>query len=315
MNYTGRLFIDGIDAFTEYGICVARYGYKQLIQMPSFKKLDTTEWPEDDGAEVDLTDPQLDTRSLQIEFNITNIRYVEDLFDELSQSSYHDFYFVDLKKTYKLRLTQNGKFSQLIKLGSITLTFADDFPEIPTGKHYQLGISEVRQVGYEVDGLDFSQFGAWVLDGTDSNIRKAANIRENLKISTKNTSGVKYDGGVARFKTKDVAVKLLIDAPDIDVFWERYNALFSLLLQPESRTFYYNALGSKYDCHYKSCSVTNFEILRSGKVWCEFTITLTFINYHPTSQYMLLAHEDFALVEVNISGVPSYIRIRPKCDI
>lgn len=315
MSETGKLFIDGYDAYSEYGVSVARYGYKQVIQMPAFKKLDTTEWPEEDGAEVDLTSPKLDSRTLQIDFNINNIRYAEDLFDELRQGAYHEFYFVELKKTYKLRMTQNGKFSSLIKLGTLSLTFSDDFPTVPTGTHYQLGECEVRQVGYEVDGLDFSQFGAWVLKGTDDNIRKASNTKENLKVSTQNKAGVSYDDSEVYFKTKDVTVNLLIDAPSIDEFWKRYNALFALILQPESRTFYYNALGTEYDCYYKSSTVSKFDILRSGKVWCEFSLVLTFTDYQPTGQYMLLAHEDFDLVEVLVSGVPTLIRIRPKRGI
>ena len=316
MSQQGKLLIDGIDAFTEYGVSVARYGLKQVIQMPAFKKVDTTEWPDENGSEVDLTSPVLDTRTLQIDFNINNVRYAEDLFDELSQNSYHTFYFADLKKTYRLRLTQNGKFSSLIKLGTLTLTFADDFPEVPsTGNYYQLGTNEVREVGYEIDGLDFSQFGAWVLKDTDNNIRKAANVRENLKVSTKDAAGVIYDGTQSYFKTKDVQVKLLIDAPDIDVFWRRWNALYNVLLQPESRVLYFNELGTEYDCYYKSCSVSKFDILPNGKVWCEFSVTLTFIDYRPTGQYMLLAHEDFDLVEVLVDGVATLIRIRPKRGI
>lgn len=315
MSQIGKLFIDGIDAFVEYGVAVAQYGYKNVIQMPAFKKIDSTDWPEEDGEEYDLTAPKLDTRTLQIDFIITDIRYAEDLFDDLSQNSYHEFYFAELKKTLKLRMTQNGKFSSFIKLGQLSLTFADDFPEIPSGDFYPLGVSEVREVGYEVDGLDFSQFGAWVLKDTDNEIRKAAAIKENLKVSAKNTSGILYDGSQAYFKTKDVTVKLLIDCNGIDEFWKRYNALFSVLLQPESRTLYYNVFGSEYECFYKNSSVTRFDILRNGKVWCEFSVTLTFIDYRPVGQYMLLAHEDFALVEVDVSGVPTFIRIRPKSGI
>lgn len=62
-------------------------------------------------------------------------------------------------------------------------------------------------------------------------------------------------------------------------------------------------------------SVTKFDILRSGKVWCEFSIVLTFINYRPVGQYMLLAHEDFSFVEVLVDGQPTLLRIRPKRGI
>lgn len=310
-----RLFIDGRDAFVEYGIFVEQYGYKQLIQFAAFKKLDSTDWPDEDGVEVDLTDPKLDTRTLQIQFCITNIRYAEDLFDELAIGAYHTFEFKDLQKTYKLRLSQNGSFKSFIKLGKLTLSFSDDFPVIPTGTHYALGKSDIRQVGFEIDGIDFSQFGSYVLDGTDDNIRKAANTKENLKISSSVAAGIIYDSSAVYFKSKDVTLKLLIDAPSITEFWNRYNSLFAVILQPESRRFYYSALGNEYDCYYKSMSVSKFDILRSGKVWCEFSVILTFINYRPVGQYMLLAHEDFDLVEVLVSGEPSLIRIRPKRGI
>ena len=65
----GKLFIDGLDAFSEYGIFVEQYGYKALVQMPSFKKLSSTEWPEYDGEEVDLSAPLLDSKTFSIPFD------------------------------------------------------------------------------------------------------------------------------------------------------------------------------------------------------------------------------------------------------
>lgn len=64
----GKLFIDGLDAFSEYGIFVEQYGYKALVQMPSFKKLNSTEWPEYDGEETDLSNPILDSKTFSIPF-------------------------------------------------------------------------------------------------------------------------------------------------------------------------------------------------------------------------------------------------------
>lgn len=309
------LFIDGKDAYIEYGVFVEQYGYKQLIQFASFKKIDSTDWPDEDGVEVDLTEPQLDTRTLQIQFCIANVRYAEDLFDELAIGAYHTFEFKQLGKTYTLRMTSNGTFKSFIKLGKLTLSFSDDFPVIPTGSHYALDKSGIRQIGFELDGIDFSQFGSYVLDGSEDSIRKASNIKENLKITTSNAAGVIYDSSAVQFKSKEVTLKLLIDAPDIAEFWKRYDGLFAVILQPENRNFYYAQLGNEYECYYKSMSVSKFDILRSGKVWCEFSVTLVFTDYRPVGQYMLLAHEDFDLVEVLVNGEPTLIRIRPKRGI
>ncbi len=311
----GKLFIDGRDAFLEYGVFVEKGGYKQLIQLPAFKKLDETEWGEYDGTEVDLSAPVLDTRSLQIQFCIVNKRYAEDLFDDLSTGAYHVFEFKEIQKTYKLRMTSNGSFSTFIKLGKLSLSFNDDFPEIPEGSPYRIYQTEVRQVGFEIDGVDFSQFGSYILRGTEDSIQKAANVRDNLKSSNASTAGIKYDGDFVFFKNKDVTLKLLIDATDITEFWKRWNALFSIMLQPDSRSFYYSELGSEYECYYKNMSVSKFDILKTGKVWCEFSINLTFTSYRPVGQYLLLATEDFDFVITEEEVNPARIRIRPKRGI
>lgn len=312
MGAEGRLFIDNRDAFLEYGLFVEDGGYKSLIQFPAFKKLDTTEWDEFDGIEIDLSSPVLDTKTFSMNFCITNINYAEDLFDELATGSYHTFEFRDIKKTYKLRMTSNGSFSQFVRLGKMTLSFSDDFPTIPTENHYVYGKSGIRQNGYELDGIDFSQFGSYILNGTDAAIRKAPNVRSNLTIDTSTLAGVVYDGDNVSFKTKDVAVKILINAETIDEFWRRWNSLFSVVLQPEARSFYFAALGNEYECYYKSNTVNTFKILHNGHIWCDFTLTLTFISCRPVGSYLLLATEDFDWIITEDTANPSRIRIRPK---
>lgn len=126
----GKLFIDGLDAFSEYGIFVEQYGYKALVQMPSFKKLNSTEWPEYDGEETDLSNPILDSKTFSIPFCITDILSASDLFEVLSDGAYHIFDFAELGKSYKLRLLTNPALSAKIQLGKITLNFADDFPPV-----------------------------------------------------------------------------------------------------------------------------------------------------------------------------------------
>ena len=281
MTQQGKLLVDGEDAFLEYGIFVEQYGYKALIQMPSFKKLDSTEWPEFDGEEVDLTAPMLDTKTFNIQFCITNVRYAEDFFNDISQGAYHTFYFADLKKSYKLRMTSNGTFSSFIKLGKLTLSFADDFPTVPDENPYDFGDT----------------------------------VRSNLSVSTQDTAGVSYDSQSVFFKTKDATLKLLINAVDIDEFWKRWNALFSVLMQPEARQFLFGEMDALYDCYYKKNSVTKFEILNNGHVWCEFSIVLAFTNCRPISQYMLLATEDDDWVITEDEENPARILIRPRSGI
>lgn len=313
MIMRGKLLVDGLDVFVEYGIFVEQYGYKALIQQPSFKKLTSTEWPEYDGEEYDLTAPVLDTKSINIQFCITNKRWAEDFFDYITTNGvYHTFYFADLKKSYKLRLTSNGTFSSNIKLGKLALTFSQDDCEIPNVDLSTISIPKVKQSGYEIDDIEVSQFGTYVLDGTDDNIRKAPNVRENLSVSTQDKSGVSYDDKEVYFKTKDVTLNLLINAPDIDAFWERWNALFSLLMKPESRRFYFGDNMSNNECYYKSNSVSKFDILLNQHIWCEFTVVLTFTSCRPTILDMLLVTQDYDWIITEETDNPARIRIRPK---
>ena len=69
---TGRLFIDDNDAYTDYGVYVEDNGLCGLIQFPAFKTPDSTDWPDEDGEEYDLTAPLLDTRTFQISFAIVH---------------------------------------------------------------------------------------------------------------------------------------------------------------------------------------------------------------------------------------------------
>lgn len=292
----GRLFIDGNDAFTEYGVFVEQYGYKALIQAPPFKSIDSTEWDEFDGAEYDLSEPVLDSKTFSVAFCITDITSASDLFELLSDKAYHTFDFRELGKTYRLRLTSNGSLSSKVRLGNLSLSFADDFPTPDEAEPYPVGVDDVRQSGYELDDIDFSRFGVYILNGTDDNILKAPDVRPNLTINTKGEAGVSYDDEIVMYKPKDVVVKMLIRAANVTVFWERWNALFTALIKPDIRRLYIDKTVEEFDCFYRKCSVSKFDILRNGRVWCEFSVTLTFTNSRPTGNYALLVTEDDELV-------------------
>lgn len=297
MREVGKLFVDGRDAMLEYGIFVEKGGYKGVVQMPQFKTIEKIEWEEYDGEEADLTSPVLDAKSVTIPFCITNVRFAEDLFAALCDKAYHTFVFSELKREYRLRMTSVGSFSSLLKLGKLQLTFSDDFPPTPIAQPYELGQSGIKQLGYVIDGIDFSQFGSHILKGTDESIRKAPNIRPALNISHKTEAGLVYDEiAVPRFKAKDITVKLLIRCSDIDEFWKRYDSLFAVLTKNESRVLYFPKLDAEYECYYKSCNVQKFEITPSGRVWCEFDVVLCCISSRPRTTYCVLIAEDGSLI-------------------
>lgn len=309
----GKLFIDGKDAFSEYGVFVEQYGYNGLIQMPQFKNITTTEWEEYDGEEPDLMNPLLGSKTFGIKFHITDAVGAGDLYELISDKAYHIFEFKNLKRKYKLRLVNNPAYSTFIKIGSFTLNFADDFPPvIPTDDtdldsldEYNMLLQEpplaappsgFKQKGYALDDVDFSLFGVYLTEGTIDNLHKAPEVRSNLKTDAKNKAGIKYDDENVNYRAKDTIINLFIHADNIDDFWKRWKSLFTVLLQPEQRSIYMEDTLEDYECYYKSNAVNKFDILPNGKIWCEFTVTMRLINTRPTGNYLVLATEDGELV-------------------
>ena len=295
----GNLFIDGQDAFVEYGIFVEQYGLKELIAMPSFKKIDSTEWDEYDGEEYDLTNPVLDAHTLTLQFYVMDIFAAGDLFEVLSNKAYHDFEFREIGRTYRLRLSNNSQLSRKIKVGKTSLTFVEDQPKIPSKQPFANAPQGFNQEGYMLDGIDFSRFGIYILHGTDEGVMKAPQVRENVIYDDPTKNGAIYDDYQVKYKTKQAQLKLLIHADNIADFWARYDAFFSKLLKPETRTFYLPSNYEEYDCFYRKMNIAKFDILKTGKVWCEFSVTLQFTNMTPLMNVTLLATEDgeFVLTE------------------
>ena len=121
----GRLYIDDIDAFAAWGVYLQDGSGKNVVQMPPLKAVNTTEWAEYDGIEADLSNPVLDSRSLQLAFHVTDITGADLFYDTLITSVYHNFRFPRIDKTYRLRLTSCGGISLYRRHGILTLTFAE----------------------------------------------------------------------------------------------------------------------------------------------------------------------------------------------
>lgn len=65
---SGRLYIDGVDVYKQYGVYVSDNGWNELVAMPPLKTVDSNDWQEEDGIEADLSSPVLNTREVNITF-------------------------------------------------------------------------------------------------------------------------------------------------------------------------------------------------------------------------------------------------------
>lgn len=270
----GRLYIDGNDAYTEYGVYVVKGGWNELIAYPPLKSVESNDWQELDGIEADLSAPMLDTREIQLKVAFAGLdnRFFT-LLELLSDESYHVFECAYIKRRYRLRLVSQPNLAAAKVIGTATLKFADDFPL--SGYTYKKPESNVAAYDdYTFDGVNFTTYGVRVLKGTLDEVMKTPTVKTNLLRNISTQAGALYDGKNVSYKNKDVKINCLMRADTLEELWRNYDALLYDLIRPNERKLWVDELGQEFLFYYKSCQVTEF--YPTDKIWLQFTLTVTF---------------------------------------
>lgn len=269
----GNFLLNGRNAFNDFGILIARGGYKGFFTPPPLKAVETNDWPEEHGLEVDLSNPVLGARKFDIPFLCTNVAQLNPFFDELTASGNHTFELPEIGVSFNLRLTMEKQNRRVGKGELFTLSFEEDMPF--EGYIYQTPVSvDLLPQIYKMDGVALSTgYGILVGDGTDDNFRQLSVIKESLKTQIKTQAGQIYDNALVRFKERKVKMNLLFRTPSTGVFWRNYRAFIHDLTKADFRQIEVNS--GVYSCYYLSGACDKFEVLRGGGVWCRVTITLS----------------------------------------
>jgi len=292
---TGTLYIGGLDAFVHYGVFVLEGGYNGLVSFPPLKNVDSNDWPEEDGIEPDLSDPKLDTREFSISFGCVDTVKTDNFLSMLSDGAYHEFDFRQIGCIHTLRMVSQPDKQTWRALEKFSLQFADDFPLNGYSYLPPVPVASVSQRGYEINDVDLSNYGVWILEGSLDQIRKVPAVKKNLLISNNSISGAIYDGQSVVFQQKDVMLKCGIVVDDIVLFWRNYNALLYDLSRSDERMFYVRDTEETYPCYYKSSQVSRFSLI-GDRVWCEFSLTLVFTSFRIGEVDYLLATENGELI-------------------
>lgn len=297
-----QLYIDGKDVFTELGVATLQGNYGELVAFPPLKAVESNDWPEEDGKEFDLSSVALNTKDVALEFGFFNEWKFNNFVALLSDMGYHDFYFPHLGRTFRLRLSSQNSFEMFSDTQRSKFTFANDFPRAEDYVYQEPVNTIPLPKGYELDDVDLSEYGILILQGTNAEILKAPAVKKNLLRNFKHGDGAVYDGEFVKFQTKDVNLKCLMRAPDIDTFWRNRDALLHDLIKLSAktdpqykysdaeRTLYCDEWSESYPCYYKSCKTESFSPL--GGVWWEFTLTLVFTSFRLEDTEYLLASEE-----------------------
>ncbi len=309
---TGRLYIDGYDAYKTWGVYVVSGGWNELISYAPLKSVESNDWQEEDGIEADLSDPKLNTKeaSLRVAYAGLYSRFAEFI-ALLSDRAYHEFNCAHIRRQFTLRLTQMPNLDHAHTLGFITLKFSNDFPL--KGYKYKAPSSHVvRAEDYLIDGLPFTNYGCRILQGSLSEVMKTAAVKQNMLRNIASRFGAIYDGAFVAFKSKDVKLNCLMRADTLDELWRNYDALLFDLIRPDERMLEVSELEQTFPCYYKSASVSEF--YPEDKIWLAFTLTLTFTHsFRLDGDDYVLASEDGIIVftedgENAIEMLPDYFK-------
>lgn len=320
----GCLYIDGVDAFREYGVAIVDGGYNGLVSAAELKKVDFTDWPDEDGIEPDLSKPVFDSKEFDIPFG-GDFSKTDDLLAFLSTKPYHDFEFEDISASRRLRLVSQPSKETTEPMEAFTLRFADDFPSMSLLKYTDVwGTEDGRVIMTEdeinaiiieydystigskvgakdsivpiyqqcyLDGVKLSNYGIVLLDGCYDEVMKIPAVKKNLSSSTRSKQGLTYDNHSVKFQSKDVALRCCMHARSINDFWNQYSSLLSDLTRPNERRLYIGVANDTFSCFYRSYNSTFFSVVGS-EVWHEFTLTLTFTDFRPKKSYYVWGTED-----------------------
>ena len=299
-----ELYIDGKDAYTDFGVWITEGGYDGLLSFPALVEPDKNVWPEEDGIEVDLENPVLSGKELTIPLVASDPAMdIDEFIAYVARPGYRTVRVPALGREWRLRLlSEPGRVTYgrtADRLVSLSLRFADDFPmREDTYPAAQGGGVLIPGSSYSLDGVPLDTYGVMVEEGRDSVLRSAA-VRQNLTRRFSTMDGVLYDADTVVFEGKDVTFKCCLVTDTIERFWRCYTAFFNDLIRPGERSLGYAGTGRSYGCYYKSTSGWTLAGL-SGRVVVEFSLTLAFTAF-ATEDDFLVSTEDDALVDLSLN--------------
>lgn len=293
---TGKLYIDGQDAFTHYGIFVQDSGYAGLVQWPSLKSVDSNDWPEDDGIDADLSAPKLESKEFRMSFCCVDYEKTTALFQLLTIGAYHVFNFSEIGIEKELRLVSQPSIKTIVPLQTFSLQFADDGYMKGYVRQDLIPVASCKRQGYEIDDVDISQYGVRIVSGTLDNLLKTPSAKKNLSVDTKANDGAIYEDTEVNFQSRDITLKCILNTQNTPAFWGNFRAFLHDLTQPTERMLHLPDSNEYFSCHYKSSNVSKFTKITDGGVWCEFDVTLCFVSSRPGQVEYFLSAEDGSLI-------------------
>lgn len=288
-------YIDNTDIYADYGVGITENGFNDLFLFPALVTPYSNDWPEQNGIQVNLSNPLLQNKNVGISFaSITkdNVN-VDNFLSFLTIEGYRELDIRSLGRTFQLRPSAENNRVVYNNAQTFDLQFVDDFPRgllDSEAVKQGYGFGNLPTSEYLLDGFRFDEYGIVVEQGR-AEVYKMPGVKQNLTRSTSNRDSVIYDTGIVRFQSKDVTLKCALYCDTIERFWSNYMAFFSDLVKPKERQLTVEYANDTYPCFYKNMLNPIF-YRGSGYVLLKFDLVLTFTRFEPMTTIYVWESQD-----------------------
>lgn len=276
-----RLMIDGQDTMTAFNAYVVDGGLRGLMAWPALKQPQKNEWHEEDGQDVDLSNPVLDARNFSIQMASPDAyAAIAAIRTRMSQSAYHSITVYGSQRYTVARFVSASNVNALNNLATFSLNFcADD----PFQYEYMTPASTLQaDNSYKINNpantgmIPLTRYGVRILKGTAQSFLFIPEARTGAAIvDTAYADGAEYDDAPTTYRSPEVTLRCLMHERSVSALNRNYDALLHDLVRPGARQLYTSVTGRTYSCHYVSQEVTEYD---PDLYWLKFNIKLRILD-------------------------------------
>ncbi len=266
-----RVYLDGWDIAEAYGATLLEGSLESLLSPPPIKDPPAVDWGEEDGMDVDLSQPAFATRTVELHFLVRGGIYGAGYFlESLAMAKPHRIGVEGIEGEFTLRLTdQRCEYIQGVALVRTTLT-EDDTAGWHREREAGAGLWGLDQP-YYIDGKPLAEYGVQILEGTRDGLLGLPAPKPPMAVESQFIDG-RMPGGVHdTHQDREGRIFGLMRGGDLNDLWGRFRQLIGELMRPDERIILITELFDTVGAHYKSCRVVAAE--QEG-AWLQFELTM-----------------------------------------
>lgn len=263
------LTIDGIDIWEGYNCGTVEGTLAGLLEPPTAKNVDFTDWPEINGIDPDLATFCLDARSFDVRIHAPSTTVLNSIISVIeSNNGAHILGMTGTPLSISARAAAYA-FEQIGYAYILKVSFIEDMPSYS-------GISMAGGIDYDYkfDGVPLGNYGIDVLEGTGDSVFAPSKFKQNLTVKSAFAAGQNYDiSGGLKLASKSCVLRLRISQSISNTVNSYYAFLAHITGQGSHVLTAKRKSIVQFQVYYKKGAVRNC-YLSNNRLWLEFDIEL-----------------------------------------